>query len=176
MPSNFSLEHSIALLSRTPASLRALLQGLPNSWTQANEGIDTWSAYDVIGHLIHGERTDWIPRTKHILARNTAPFTPFDRFAQYKESKGKSLDELLDLFQELRASNVEILKSMKLSEEDLLLKGTHPALGKVTLQQLLSTWTVHDLNHLAQISRVMAKIYLNETGPWRAYLSILHST
>ena len=170
----YSLSDSIAILERTPTSLRALLGGLPEKWTHANEGPDTWSAYDIIGHLIHGERTDWIPRARHILARNPEPFEPFDRFAQFTESKGKTLAELLHSFESLRKESVESLKQLNLTDHDLQLKGTHPALGTVTLSQLLSTWTVHDLNHIAQISRVMAKVYSNETGPWREYLTILH--
>lgn len=173
MKSIFELDHAIAVLERTPASLRALLEGLPDSWIHANEGTDTWSAYDVIGHLIHGERTDWIPRARHILSANKAPFEPFDRFAQFTESKGKTFSELLNTFEELRAGNIEALKNMNLKKEDFLLEGTHPALGRVTLGQLLATWTIHDLSHITQISRVMAKIYAEETGPWKAYISII---
>ena len=154
--------------------MRALLEGIPDNWIFANEGPDTWSPYDIIGHLIHGERTDWIPRARHILTRNPEPFEPFDRFAQFTESKGKSLDELLNTFGALRTANVQSLQDLNLTEEDLTLKGTHPALGPVNLGQLLSTWTVHDLNHIAQIARVMANVYAEATGPWRAYLSILN--
>ena len=170
----YSLSDSIAILERTPKSLRALLDGLPEKWTHANEGPDTWSAYDIIGHLIHGERTDWIPRARHILSRNPEPFEPFDRFAQFTESKGKSLAELLDSFESLRKESIASLKQLNLTDDNLQLKGIHPALGPVNLSQLLATWTVHDLNHIAQISRVMAKVYSSETGPWREYLTILH--
>jgi len=170
----YSLSESIAILERTPKSLHALLDGLPEKWTHANEGPDTWSAYDIIGHLIHGERTDWIPRARHILSRNPEPFEPFDRFAQFTESQGKSLAELLDSFESLRKESIASLKQLNLTDDDLQLKGTHPALGTVTLSQLLATWTVHDLNHIAQISRVMAKVYSGETGPWTEYLTILH--
>lgn len=169
----YNLIDSIAILERTPSSLQALLSGLPDVWIHATEGEDTWSPYDVIGHLIHGERTDWIPRTRHILSQTPQPFEPFDRFAQFKESKGKSLEELLETFESLRKNNIKELKAMNLKEEDFLLPGIHPSLGEVTLGQLLSTWTVHDLGHIAQISRVMAKVYVKQTGPWRAYLSIL---
>ena len=168
----YNLPDSIAILERTPKSLRHLLSGLPDVWIYANEGADTWSAYDIIGHLIHGERADWIPRARHILSKNPAPFEPFDRFAQLTESQGKDLEELLEIFEALRAENITALKAMDISEADLLLPGTHPALGPVTLGQLLATWTAHDLNHIAQISRVMAKVYTHETGPWRQYLSI----
>ncbi|MBX2818630.1 MAG: DinB family protein [Rhodothermaceae bacterium] len=170
----YSLSDSISILERTPASLRTLLDGLPEKWTHATEGPDTWSAYDIIGHLIHGERTDWIPRARHILDRNPEPFEPFDRFAQFTESKGKNLGELLDSFESLRKESIQSLKQFNLTDQELQLKGTHPALGTVTLSQLLATWTVHDLNHIAQISRVMAKVYSAETGPWREYLTILH--
>ena len=171
----YTLSDSIAILERTPSSLRLLLEGLPDTWVYATEGADTWSAYDVIGHLIHGERTDWIPRAKHILSQNQEPFEPFDRFAQFKDSKGKSLTELLTSFEALRKENIQTLNAFNLSNDDLNLEGTHPALGRVTLGQLLATWTVHDLNHIAQISRVIAKVYTTETGPWRAYLKILNS-
>ena len=174
MHSIYTVNDSIAILERTPASLRALLSGLPDVWIYATEGESSWSPYDIIGHLIHGERTDWIPRARHILSQSPDPFEPFDRFAQFTDSKGKSLGELLDTFEVLRNENISALKALHLREDDLKLKGTHPALGSVNLRQLLATWTVHDLNHIVQISRTMAKLYKEETGPWSAYLSILN--
>ena len=171
---NFSIEKSLEILERTPKVLDVLLQGLSDDWTTNNEGPETWSAYDVVGHLIHGEITDWIPRADIILSQNPdKKFTPFNRFAQFEESKGKSLQQLLEKFKTLREKNIEHLRSQKITSTDLEKKGIHPAFGEVTLAQLLSTWVVHDLNHLAQVSRVMAKYYLKDVGPWTAYLKIL---
>ena len=167
------LDDALAILERTPASLSALLKSLPDTWVRATEGDGTWSPYDVIGHLIHGERTDWMVRARHILAGETRPFDPFDRTAQFTESQGKSLDELLVSFAGLRRENIAALVEMNLTEDDLLRTGLHPELGGVTLEQLLSTWVVHDLDHIAQIARTMAKVYTEATGPWSAYLSIL---
>jgi hypothetical protein len=172
-PTTMRLDDAIAILKRTPASLQALLDGLPAVWVRATEGGDTWSPYDVIGHLIHGERTDWIPRARHILAGRSEPFDKFDRTAQFKESEGKQLQELLTMFSALRRENLTILTGMNLTGDDLLRRGRHPELGDVTLGQLLATWVVHDLDHIAQIARVMAKGYAHATGPWIAYLSIL---
>lgn len=169
----FNLKDAIAVLERTPGSLSALLDGLPETWVTATEGEGTWSPYDVIGHLIHGERTDWIPRARHILAGDRRPFESFDRTAQFTESQGKSLGELLELFANLRRENVAALVGMNLTEADLERKGTHPELGEVTLSQLLATWVVHDLDHVAQIARTIAKVYGEATGPWTTYLSIL---
>ena len=172
----FSLGEAIALLSRTPSTLDALLRGLPDSWVRCNEGKDTWSAFDIIGHLIVGERTDWMPRLRIILESGEArPFDPFDRFAQLKESQGKSLEQLLDDFAELRRKNLAALQALDLQDEDLSRRGTHPALGVVTVSELLATWTVHDLNHLYQISRVMAHQYRDAVGPWIAYLGVIQS-
>ncbi len=171
---NFSLSKSIEILERTPAVLIALLQNLSPDWTSNNEGGETWSTYDIIGHLIHGEKTDWIPRMEVILSDNPdKKFKPFDRFAQFEESKGKSLSQLLIEFKDLRKKNIEILRSKRITAKDLKRIGIHPAFGKTTLAQLLSTWTVHDLNHIAQISRVMAKHYKTDVGPWVEYLRIL---
>lgn len=167
------LRDVVAILERTPASLGALLAGLPDGWVRATEGEGTWSAYDVIGHLIHGEHTDWIPRARHILERTPGPFEPFDRTAQFRESKGKSLRELLAAFSEARRESLEALEAMKLTRDDLSRTGLHPELGNVTLGQLLATWVVHDLDHIAQVARTMAKHYQGATGPWSAYLSIL---
>ena len=168
------LNEAAAILERTPASLGALLDGLPATWVRATEGEDTWSPYDVIGHLIHGELTDWIPRARHIMAGETRPFEPFDRTAQFKESVGRSLSELLSDFANLRRESLAALAAMNLTDEDLSRKGLHPSLGEVTLGQLLAAWVVHDLDHVAQIARTMAKVYAEATGPWSAYLSVLH--
>lgn len=170
----FSLPDTVAILERTPGLLSAWLTGLPERWVRATEGEGTWAPYDVIGHLIHGERTDWIPRARHILAGEARPFEPFDRTAQFTESQGKSLNELLATFAALRRENVAALSAMNLTQADLGRKGQHPALGAVTLGQLLATWVVHDLDHVGQIARTMAKAYKSEVGPWSAYLSILH--
>ena len=169
----FSLDDAVAILERTPASLSALLKSLPDRWIRATEGDDTWSPYDVIGHLIHGERTDWMVRARHILGGETRPFDPFDRTAQFTESQGKSLDELLLTFADLRRENVAALVEMNLTDSDLRRRGLYPELGDVTLEQLLATWVVHDLDHVAQIARTMAKVYTEATGPWSEYLSVL---
>jgi hypothetical protein len=171
---HFQLTRAIEVLERTPATFRALLGGLPEAWTAPNEGPDTFSAFDNVGHLIHGERTDWIPRARIILAQ--APnrrFEPYDRFAQYGESQGKSMADLLDEFARLRAENLATLRGWQLSERELALEGEHPDLGRVTLRQLLATWVAHDLGHLAQTARVLAKQYREAVGPWRAYLPVL---
>ena len=168
------LNDAVAVLERTPTTLTMLLKGLPDTWIRATEGDGTWSPYDVIGHLIHGERTDWIPRARHILASKTDPFEPFDRTAQFRENENRRLNELLATFAELRRENLKALREMNLQPEDLQKPGLHPELGPVTLGQLLATWVAHDLDHIAQIARTMAKVYKDATGPWSAYLSILH--
>jgi uncharacterized damage-inducible protein DinB len=171
----FSLVDTIDLLTRTPAVLDSLLRGTSAGWHERWEGGGTWSATDVVGHLIHGEETDWIPRARIILEHGDGrPFEPFDRFAQFERFAGRSLDWLLNRFAELRQTNLETLRGWQLTEEQLALPGRHPELGAVTLQQLLATWTVHDLNHIAQVARVMANRYGGEVGVWRPYLSILH--
>ena len=173
-PMSFELDEAIALLERTPAALRALLGGLPEPWIVADEGPETFSAFDNVGHLIHGERADWIPRARIILAQGAnRRFEPFDRFAQKRESQGKSLAELLDGFARLRAENLATLRGWRLTERELALEGEHPELGRVTLRQLLATWVAHDLGHVAQTSRVMARRYREAVGPWRAYLPVL---
>ena len=173
---NFNVEKALEILDRTPNVLITMLQGVSDDWTSVNEGGETWSVYDILGHLIHGEKTDWIPRTDIILSENSSKtFTPFDRFAQFEDSKGMSLSQLLIEFKILRDINVEQLRSKKLTDKNLEEKGIHPAFGEVTLSQLLSTWVVHDLNHIAQISRVMAKQYIEEVGPWKEYLKILQT-
>lgn len=170
-----NLSDTIAVLSRTPAALDALLRDLPDEWTRRNEDGDTWSAFDVIGHLIHGERTDWMPRARIIMQfGETRVFAPFDRLTQRRESEGKSLGELLDDFDSLRATNLDELRALKLTPEDLRRRGRHPAFGGVTLSQLLATWAVHDLTHLHQVSRIMAYQYRAAVGPWSAYLGVLH--
>ncbi len=174
MTTDFDLDQGLAVLCRTPVVLRAWLSGMPQACTHNNEGPDTWSPYDIVGHLIHGERTDWIPRAKHILSGKTdTPFEPFDRFAQFQESQGKTLEDLLDTFERLRAESVATLEGMRLGETHLDLHGAHPAFGSVTLRQLLATWVVHDLNHLAQVARVMAFQLKDQVGPWRKYLKVL---
>lgn len=169
-----NLQDTIALIARTPAALNALLRDLPQSWTQRNEGEGTWSVYDVIGHLIHGEKTDWMPRMRIILEQGEArPFDKFDRWAQQRESEGKTLPQLLDEFARLRAENLDRLRALNLSEQDLAKRGRHPALGTVTLSHLLATWAAHDLTHLHQISRIMAHQYREAVGPWTIYLGVM---
>ena len=154
--------------------LRAMLSDVPERWVTGTEGPDTWSPYDIVGHLIHGERTDWLPRTEILLTRGEAqPFTPFDRFAQFEASRGKTLRELLDTFGELRTNNLMRLESLELTDEDYGRRGLHPELGSVTLGELLATWVVHDLSHIAQSARVMGHQYVDAVGPWRAYLPML---
>lgn len=170
----FDIDEGAAILALTPDTLRAMLSTLPAAWTDATEGPETWSPYVVVGHLIHGERTDWIPRARLILEQGTnRRFTPYDRFAQFHESQGKPLAELLDEFARLRAENLATLAAWRLTERQLALEGEHPEFGTVTLRQLLATWVAHDLGHIAQVARVMAKQYREAVGPWRAYLSIM---
>jgi len=171
----YQLDKAIQVLERTPATLRALLHGLDDEWIMHNEGEDTFSPYDVVGHLVHGEHTDWVARTKRILEQGeSVPFDSFDRFAMYDESKGKSMEQLLNEFAELRTKNIDWLRSLQLTEDDLSKKGTHPVLGTVLLRNLLSTWVAHDLTHIAQITRVMAKQYKAAMGPWPEFFRILH--
>lgn len=171
----FDLPETITLLSRTPSALNSFLRDLPETWTVRNEGTKTWSPFDIVGHLIHGERTDWMPRARMIVEQGeTRAFDPFDRLAQERESQGRSLADLLDEFARLRSENLNALRAMNLQPEDFDRRGRHPALGVVTLSQLLATWAVHDLTHLHQLSRVMAYQYREVVGPWRAYLGVLH--
>lgn len=171
----YSLERSYEILERTPAVLQVLLAGLHDDWIMNNEGPETFSPFDVIGHLIHGENTDWTVRTKMILEfGNTKTFERYDRFAQYEESKDKSLQQLLDQFAATRKDNMIWFKSLNLTRADLDRKGMHPVLGDVTLRHLLATWVVHDLTHIAQITRVMAKQYKGEMGPWTEFFRILN--
>jgi hypothetical protein len=170
----FSVDEAVAVLSRTPATLDALLRGLPDIWVRGNEGRDTWSAFDIVGHLIVGERTDWMARMRTILDNGEArPFDPFDRFAQLRESQGKSMEQLLGDFARLRGENVVLLQALNLQQDDLACRGRHPALGVVTLSELLATWVAHDLTHLHQLSRVMAHQYREAVGPWSVYLGVL---
>ncbi|NNM23749.1 MAG: DinB family protein [Flavobacteriaceae bacterium] len=171
----FNLDKAISVLDRTPLVLRELLHGLSSEWTHQNEGGDSWSAYDIIGHLVHGEKTDWMPRLEIVLSEGAPKtFEPYDRFAQFEMSKGKSLENLLDEFESLRKANLEHLRSKNLTQGDLQREGIHPELGPVKLNEMLSAWVVHDLGHIAQVSRVMAKQYKDEVGPWPKYLTILN--
>jgi hypothetical protein len=169
-----NLAQTISLLSRTPAALDALLRDLPEAWTLRNEGEGTWSVFDVVGHLIHGERSDWMTRARVILrAGENQPFEPFDRLGHVRESRGKSLDQLLEEFARLRSENLIELRALNLGQEDLERRGRHPALGVVTLSELLATWAVHDLTHLHQIARIMAHQCRDAVGPWSRYLGVL---
>src|SRR3984893_15276158 len=169
-----SLQETMSLLSRCPTVLNALLRDLPETWTFRNEGENTWSVFDVVGHLIHGERTDWIPGAKSVLQLvETQAFEPFDREGHFWGSRGKSLVQLLDEFTRLRSENLCELRTLNLRQNDFDRRGQHPALGVVTLSELLSTWAVHDLTHLHQVSRVMAWQYRDAVGPWKAYLGVL---
>jgi hypothetical protein len=170
----FDLDEAIGALERTPATLRALLAGAPGAWTDASEGPDTWCAFDVLGHLVHGEATDWVPRARMILEQGEArAFDPFDRFAMFTASEGKTLATLLDEFEAARAASLRTLRGWRLTAADLDRRGRHPDFGGVTMRELLATWVVHDLGHVAQIARVMAKRYKAEVGPWVAYLPVL---
>jgi hypothetical protein len=169
-----ALDEAIPLLARTPKVLDAMLRDLPAGWISAHEGGETWSPFDVVGHLIHGEQTDWMPRVRRILADgDSRPFEPFDRLAQITASAGKRLPDLLDELARLRAANLRELTGIELTDADLDRKGRHPALGPVTLGQLLATWVAHDLDHIVQVARVMATQYSDEVGPWRAYLRVI---
>lgn len=175
--SEFRLDDTIALLANTPTALNGLLRSLPDTWTHQNEGEDTWTAFDVVGHLIFGDRTDWMPRAKMILEfGDSRPFGPFDRAGHTKEIKGKSLGQLLDEFARIRSEKVAELRALNLRREDLERRGRHPALGDVTLSQLLATWAAHDLTHLHQISRIMAHQYRDAVGPFGAYLGVMKCT
>lgn len=170
----FQLDHAQEILRRTPATLNTLLRHLPNEWVISNEGPDSWSPFDIMGHLIHGEETDWIPRAKIILKYGEQrAFEPFDRFSMFEKSRGKSMGDLLAMFEQLRGESLQELKGMNITPEMLGKQGMHPELGVVTLSQLLSTWVVHDLGHVGQIVRVMAKQYSEAVGAWQAYLPVL---
>jgi DinB superfamily len=170
----FKLAEATQLLERTPATLTALVGGMPETWLKCTEGAGTWSAYDIVGHLIHGEMTDWVPRARMILEHGeTKSFEPFDRVAMFRDDQSRPVKDLLDQFAFLRGENLAILRNLRLGDEDLARRGTHPELGSVTLGQLLATWVVHDMSHVAQIARVTAKQYCHEVGPWKQYLSVL---
>jgi hypothetical protein len=170
----FSLDDCLTLLARTPHALRGLLTGLPETWIRNNEGPDTFSPFDVVGHLIDGEETDWMPRATIIRAQGVdRTFAPYDRFRHQQRNAGRSLDSLLDEFSTLRQANIATVHGWKLTAADLDLTGMHPALGPASLRQLLATWVAHDLGHIAQMSRVMAKQYRDEVGPWQVYLPVL---
>jgi hypothetical protein len=172
--STFALADAVAVLTRTPTTLDALLRGLPAWWTSANEGPNTWSAFDVVGHLVHGEETDWIPRVQTILEHGESrPFGKFNREAQFEASRPATLDARIEQFAALRRENLRVLAELRLSEADLDRTGTHPAFGVVTMRQLLATWVAHDLDHLVQIARVLGRQYGTDVGPWRAYLRVI---
>ena len=170
----FDLPTAVPVLTRTPEVLDGLLRDLPQPWVLGTEGTDTWSPFDVVGHLIQGERTDWMPRVHHLLAHGEhVPFTAFDRFAQFEASRGKALAELLATFRDLRTDSLRQLAALNLQPADLRRTGMHPALGRVTLAQLLATWVAHDLDHIVQIARVMGRQYTAAVGPWSEYLRII---
>ena len=170
----FSIDQMIPVLARTPATLDAMLRDLPEEWTHANEGPSTWSAFDVVGHLIHGEQTDWLVRTRLILEHGESrAFEKFDREAQFRDSAGKTLPQLLDEFAHLRAENLVALQALDIQPEQFALRGRHPALGTVTLSELLATWPVHDMTHVHQIARILAHQYRDSVGPWVQYLGVL---
>ncbi|MGB8194863.1 MAG: DinB family protein [Chitinophagaceae bacterium] len=172
---HFNIQEALPILERTPEVVATILKGLHPQWIYSNEGSDTWSPFDIVGHYIHGEKTDWIPRLNIILGNDADKrFVPFDRFAQFEDSKGKSMDDLLEEFARLRKQNIEALKKVELNETTLAKKGIHPAFGEVSLEHLLSSWVVHDLGHISQIVRVMAKQYTEAVGPWTAYMGILN--
>ncbi len=170
----FELGQSMDIIRRTPDVLKAMLSAISEEWSHGRDGEDSWTPYDVLGHLIHGEKTDWIPRMEIIQSQGTnKAFEPFDRFAQFEDSKGKSMQDLLTEFRALRMQNLDRLQGASFTSEDFLLTGNHPEFGKVTLANLLAAWVVHDLSHIAQIARVMARQYREAVGPWVDYMPIL---
>ncbi len=172
----FELQSAIHQLQRTPEVIRYLISGVPEAVLSANEGPGTWSPVEVLGHLIYGEQEDWLPRTRIILEFGTdQPFEPFDRTGHEAFIKGKKTEELLEEFSVCRTSNVKKLQEMELSSGDLQRKGVHPEFGEISLKQMLAAWVVHDLGHINQIARVIAKAYHNEIGPWSKYLTIVRS-
>lgn len=170
----YTLAEGIKILERTPNVLNVLLGNIGDHWGRRKEGGESWSPFDIVGHLLHGEKKDWTERLHKILNEENKPFEPFDRFAQLKDNERRTMEEILAEFAELRAKNIQHLKSLAIKESDFDKKGMHPALGTVSLRNLLATWTVHDLNHLAQITRVMAHQYKQEVGPWKEYLPVLN--
>lgn len=172
---DFNIKSAIQVLERTPLVIETMLKNLDDNWTMKNEGGESWSAFDIVGHYIHGEKTDWIPRMKIILSDHpNKHFVPFDRFAQFENSKGKTINQLLEEFKELRIRNLTELKSIEFSDVILNRTGIHPSFGEVTLRQLLAAWVVHDLTHIYQVSRVMAKQYDLEVGPWKEFLGVIN--
>lgn len=172
----YKINDAVAILSRSPAILRTMLSGLDDHWIKSNYGKDTFSPFDVLGHLVHGEKEDWLRRTKIILEHGESrSFDNFDRYAMYEDSKDKTINDLLDAFESLRKTNLSELEGLNISEDQLSLKGSHPQLGAVKLSQLLATWVTHDLHHIAQICKSMAYQYKNEVGPWIEYLGIIPS-
>lgn len=171
----YNIDNALEILERTPQILKTYLENLSDDWIYCNEGGETWSAFVVVGHLIHGEKTDWTTRLKIVMSdKGNKIFHPFDRFAQFEASKGKTLTQLLEEFADLRAKNLAFFRSLNITEDDLERKAIHPELGAVTMKNLLATWVTHDLGHIAQIARVMAKQYKDEVGPWTEYISILN--
>lgn len=169
----FEIEKALPVLERTPQVVESMLYGLPDEWVHSNEGGDTWTPFEIVAHLIHGEKTDWIPRTKIILGEGSKEFVPFDMEGHIKESKGKTLNQLLDEFKILRKENITQLKAFEITDEMLDKTGIHPTLGTVTLRHLLASWVVHDLTHIHQLSRVMAKQYDEAVGPWKQFMGVL---
>lgn len=170
----FQIEQAVEILSQTPATVKFLLGNLSNDWTESKGAVEDWSPFDIVGHLIHGEETDWIPRARIVLGQDeNQMFEPFDRLAQFEKSKGKTLNELIETFAAARKQSLDALREMNLTEEKLKLKATHPELGAVTLEQLIATWAVHDLTHIRQIVTVLARKYAENVGAWKQYLSIL---
>ena len=170
----FKLEQALEILERTPTVIALFLKNIDSNWVNSNEGNDSWSPYDIVGHYIHGEKTDWIPRMNIILHDDDKHFIPFDRFAQFNDSEGKTISELLDEFKKLREKNIQSLKAAALTENHLSQKGIHPQFGEVSLRELLAAWVVHDLAHINQVARVMAKQYKEAIGPWKAYMNIVN--
>jgi hypothetical protein len=173
-PMEYSIEKALPVLQNTPLVLAAITRGLPDEWLFVNEGGETWSVFDVLGHLVHGEKTNWIQRLDYILDGQRRPFGTFDRFAQFEESKGKTVGQLLEEFKHLREQNIALLRSRDITAAAYGLTGVHPAFGEVKVSELLATWVAHDLDHIAQIARVMAKQYKEAIGPWVAYLKIVN--
>jgi len=173
---DFEMETGLAVLERTPRALESLLRGLPDGWIRGTEGPDTWSPFDVVGHLVHADKTDWIPRARMIMdLGEQRAFEPFDRFAMLKTSVGRTLASLLEEFAKVRAASLDTVRGWKLTLAQLALRGIHPDFGTVTLGQLLATWVVHDLDHISQIIRVMAKQYTAAVGPWSERLRVVRT-
>jgi len=169
----FAIENALPVLERTPQVIETLLYGLADEWTNSNEGGDTWTPIDIVAHLIHGEKTDWIPRTQVIMGEGNKEFVPFDMEGHHAVKEGKTMSQLLDEFKILRKENLALLKTIEITENSLDRTGIHPILGTVTLRHLLAAWVVHDLTHIHQLSRVMAKQYYDAVGPWVQFMGVL---